>query len=98
MKTRQDYLNGNCTHSEYYAQFVRESMKNAIGRNIGVERLKQAFKEDQNLNTIPLAIWDNMSHSISFPDMKDYGEFRTLAGSVCILKEAARQLCESLKD
>lgn len=94
MKTRQDYLKRECTHREYYAQFVTDSIKNIVASRFGVERLKNALLEDEHLNSIKLIEWDMLHISV---DMSDYGDRLTLAGKNCILKEAARQLCEENK-
>lgn len=91
MKTRQNYLNGECTHREYYAQFVTASIKNYVESRFGIERLKNALLEDKYLNSIKLNEWDMLHISV---DMSDYGDRLTPAGKVCILKEAATQLCE----
>ena len=90
--TRADYLADKCTHQQYYAQFVSEVAKNLVARHIGLDRIKAS--KDPHFNDIPLARWDQIAHggiprAIAF---KDVGDTSTLAGNVCIAKEAARQL------
>jgi len=92
MKTRQDYLNQKCTHSEYYAQFVTESTKRILLSRISKKELVEALREDPNLNSIKLTIWDGIGLSVTV-NMKEYGDTLTKSGRVCILKEAARQIC-----
>jgi hypothetical protein len=96
MFTRQDYLNGKCNHREYYAQFVNESIKSMVKNNFGIERLRNSFTKDEYFNNIPLQSWDNLTYSVNCrKELESLGDFPTLAGKVCILKEAARQLIES---
>ena len=97
MKTRQNYLNGECSHREYYAQFVSEGVKNRVSQAIGDARIKAS--RDPHFNDIPLGEWDmvigvfpaNIANA-----MREAGDYPTLSGAVCIAKEAARQIKESL--
>lgn len=43
------------------------------------------------MNDIPLKEWDNLSYILRV-DFKSVGGYNSLACSVCVLKEAARQL------
>lgn len=92
MYTRKDYLDNNCTHAEYYGQFVTPGILSAVEKSFGKETLKAAFAENEHFNTqsTPLARWDGMAVSLPFPSLKPYGDYLTLAGKVCILKAAAR--------
>lgn len=87
MKTRQDYMNGDCTQREYYAQFVTSLTKAAVLREIGIDKLKKST--DRAFNDIPLELWYRLQFNI--PDMKPHGDYVSDAGKVCIAKEAARQ-------
>lgn len=91
MKTRQDYLNKLCTHSEYYSQYVTEGTKRILLSRISEKELITAYKEDENFNSIKLPTWDGIGTLLN-PDFKTYGDTNSLAGRVCILKEAARQI------
>lgn len=93
MKTRQQYIDQECTHSEYYAQFVTESTKRVLMRTIPLASLLAS--NDPNLNDIPLIRWDNLPTPIG--SMKAWGDSVSLAGKVCIYKEAARQIIESAR-
>jgi hypothetical protein len=95
MKTREQYLNKECTHSEYYAQFVNKSVKERVESRIGKAAILTSTNE--HFNDIPLAKWDNIysMHSLHFEmanKLKEVGDYPTLAGLVCITKEAARQI------
>jgi len=91
--TRSQYLNNQCSHREYYGQFVTESYKSQIKSYIGLKKLLAS--EDKNLNDIPLMYWDNAPLTTGVNQkMKDLGDYLTLAGKVCIAKEAAKQIIE----
>jgi hypothetical protein len=91
--TRQDYMNKVCSHSEYYGQFVTKGIKALVLRTIGEKKLIESKKE--YFNDIPLHIWDGLAiqRNLLFMIDKAY----SLAGAVCILKEAARQIVEEKK-
>lgn len=94
MKTRNNLLNGECTHREYYAQFVNEEVKELIINSIGLDNL------DRILDPGNLSVWDSLSMSLRsipfiFSVYKEVNDKLTLAGGVCIAKEAARQILET---
>ena len=96
MFTRQQYLNRECTHREYYAQFVDKQLKRDMTKFVSYELILSSEKE--NFNDIPLRRWDAAWSVVSTlrnkEKMKTVGDFLTPAGIVCILKEAARQIKE----
>ena len=95
MKTRKQYLDKECTHSEYYAQFVTDGHKNTVKNIIGLGRLLNS--ENEHLNDIPLEEWDSIGAPMGTVElMKELGDNLTLSGQVCISKEAARQIIKSL--
>jgi hypothetical protein len=96
MFTRKDYLAGNCTHEQYYNQFVNQTVKNYVVKAFGIEKIKNAYSQDKSLNSIPLQLWDNIGIPVEMSNkLKEHGDSYTLAGQVCILKAAARQIAES---
>jgi len=95
MKTRQEYLEGKVSHREYHAQFVNETIKQNVLNHIGLDKLMKS--KDEHLNDIPLAIWDAIPVYNVSPLMKEAGDYLTLAGKVCICKEAAKQIIEENK-
>jgi len=94
--SRADYLSGKCTHRQYYAQFVTTDYVKTIVKYIGSAKLLSST--DESLNDISLHIWDMAptSHGTS-GKMKELGDVLTLAGSVCIAKEAAKQYIDEAK-
>jgi len=93
MFTRTQYLAHECAHSEYYAQFVTEGLKTRVQNAIGKDRITNST--NPHFNDIPLVQWDNLTYilgALTNAKMKECGDYLTLAGGVCILKEAARQV------
>ena len=92
--TRKDYLNKVCTHREYYAQFVIPPTMHQVLWVIGGDDIRAST--DRSFNDIRLERWDRAT--INLPvggDIKAAGDYWTLAGLVCVAKEAARQWKES---
>lgn len=95
---RSDYLDHQCTHREYYAQFVGENERIIVRTRIGRERITKS--RDEALNDIPLSEWDGLAMAYLMKDgalrsrLKASGDIPTLAVCVCILKEAAKQVKE----
>ena len=93
--TRQQYINNQVTHREYYAQFVTAGV---------IQLVKSAFKmselvegKDQHFNNTLLFRWDRLMSVVPFEinsKLKACGDGPTLAGVVCILKEGAMQIVE----
>lgn len=82
-------------HRRYYGQFVGPYVISLVRRIVGDERLLKST--DPHFNDIPLRVWDmcvNMIPASVGRDMKEQGDYLTLAGGVCVLKEAARQFVD----
>ena len=91
--TRTDYLSNKCTPRQYYAQFVTPGCKVKVKLSIGMARLLAST--DPHLNDIPLSEWDRLAPgTMSSSALKAAGDYASLGGQVCTLKEAARQLIE----
>lgn len=94
MKTRQDYLQGRCTHREYYGEIVKEA-----GITVSDElRDECARSSDPHYNNIKLNRWDIYGTAIRSkvaPLFRQRDDQVSLAGTVCVMKEAARQAVES---
>ena len=96
MFTRKDFLNGKVTFRGYYSQFANDNVKLMVKDRIGLKKLKQS--KDKHFNDIPLRIWDNIGLPCGIGNLlKQAGDYYTLAGQVCILKEGARQILEEAK-
>lgn len=97
MYTRKDFLFGNVTFEQYYGQFITSATKLLVIHYIGLDRITQALEiGDIHLNTIPLIEWDNLTHKFSCKSLMEHvGDYPTLMGKVCILKETARILAQT---
>ena len=93
MKTYKQYLNKDCTHSEYYSQFVTEEHVNKVVSRMGKDYILNS--KDPDFNDSPLKHWDSIGITSPVSAMMEKaGEYLTLAGAVCIHKQAARQFKE----
>lgn len=98
MYTRQQYLNRECTHSDYYGQFVTPAIRDIVLSRYNKKQLMDSLAQDEHLNSIPLASWDMLGASLEATltglgaKMKEAGDYLTLSGIVCVLKTAARQI------
>ena len=93
MFTRKQYMNKECTHRQYYGQFVNAGTKARVLSGIGLDKLQNSTNPD--FNDIPLEYWDKLVHSCpGSADFSKAGDYYTLAGGICLLKEAARQVLE----
>jgi hypothetical protein len=108
MITRQAYLDGFCSHREYYAQFVNDYIIAYVARQIGGQRLIESTNE--HFNDIPLEEWDSLVLVDMIHSEKYLESFESLWVDdstnprkfglppfiffVCVAKEAARQYVE----
>lgn len=95
---RTQYLeadDGTGAYRTYYSQFVTGEIKNRVLIRFGKERILRST--DKHFNDIPLYLWDYLSSPCPFEVgqlLKEAGDYPTLSGMVCILKEAAQQIRE----
>jgi hypothetical protein len=98
MYTRKQYMNRECDHQTYYAQFVTESHRRLVDNVFKVERLA-SYKDQVYFNDAANQRWDNLAgicHQYTDRSkLKQAGEGWSLTTNICILKEAARQLVEA---
>lgn len=96
--TRQQYLDKECTHRQYYAQFVTAGIIKSVSNRFGKNAIVKALETNEHLNNIDLARWDSLAitHESSLRGkMKQVGDRYSLAGGVCVMKEAAKQIAEA---
>ena len=103
MLTRKDYMampysdcraEMNARHRQYYGQFVTPATISLVVAAIGAKRIREST--DPNMNDIPLSMWDSLVPGLpGSGKFKEAGDYYTLAGGVCLAKEAARQWLES---
>jgi len=96
MKTRKQYMDKEITHEEYYRQFVTHPMVDTISREFSTAQLKAA---GEHLNGIALQTWDRIAHRYEpfiRSKMKEAGDCWSMAGGVCVVKQAARMTMEKV--
>jgi hypothetical protein len=101
--TRKEYLAANnsasdtmAVHRAYYGQFVDAGILRTVSNFIGRSAIINS--RDEWFNDIPLRRWDAVLIPIPAridDKMRELGDYPTLAGAVCIAKEAARQIKEA---
>ena len=98
--TRAEYLaatgDRGAAHRAYYGQFVTQYIRETVQKRFGVRALREALEADPHLNGIPLGSWDMLTGCTKTQQgaLKAAGDSWSLAGGVCILKEAALQVVE----
>ena len=97
MHTRTDYTSGMTGHREYYGQFVNEAVKRIVMHGIGKNLILQST--DPHMNDIRLPKWDRLKLSIisccgGAISKANGGGGISLSDTVCVAKEAARQIQE----
>jgi len=89
-KSKEEQL---ALHRAYYGQLVGESTIRRVVSVIGEKRLMAST--DPWLNDIPLKEWDRLTASLPLAQpFKNLEDYATLAGLVCVAKEAAHQFIE----
>jgi hypothetical protein len=99
MYTRKQRLDNECSHREFYGQFVTPSIISSIVGRIGADRILKST--DEHMNDIPLADWDKTAFLVRGRIQRGYKEIEytggvSLSDCVCTAKEAARQFVESV--
>jgi hypothetical protein len=78
-----------CSHEEFFEQFVTEKHILTVSRMIGVTRI--ILSKDDAFNDIPLKEWDAIPVPLGTTErLEKVNEFLTLSYNVCINKAAAR--------
>lgn len=83
-------MNDECTHQEYYAQFVTRGLIYLVSTALGRQVIAST---DEDFNDIALSIWDSLTSLMleSLPAIaKANGGGVSLSDKVCTLKAAAR--------
>ncbi|MGE3483472.1 MAG: hypothetical protein AB7L09_01950 [Nitrospira sp.] len=100
MLTRKQYMDGECTHDDYYLEIAREAGI-SYAKSDMLPRVKACLaRGDEHLNDIPLREWDARGRAIVRhvqAPMKARGDYVTPAGLVCVVKAAARHAAENDK-
>lgn len=80
-------------HHNYYLQFSSPALEKLVIDRFGLDRLKEAYATDKNLNNIPLQQWDDLfpifQRLVDRQKIKELGEGMSLSTCVCTLKNIA---------
>lgn len=94
MFTKRDLIEGKCSYTQYYNQFVNDMVVRAVLKQIDSRYI--IFSRDPLFNDIELYEWDCMRIAIQyavdkelFAAAKDQFDFNTC---VCIAKAAAQHI------
>ena len=97
--TRQDYISGKVTHQEYYSAIAKDAGVSFWNAGHEFLRCVRAALDngDENLNSIPLDVWDRYAvaaRSSTARAFERHGDCWSLAGGVCLAKQAAREAAQ----
>lgn len=96
--TRKQYLNGEVSHHDYYAQFGKH-LVSLVGSRFGIDRIKAST--DPHFNDIPLNKWDNLAITVRMTVGRMLAEANgggvSLSDCVCSAKAAAQIIREDSK-
>ena len=101
MITRKEYMSTPAeyaahAHRSYYGQFVTPGVRSFVAQCIGTKNIKEST--DPHFNDTPLRLWDDLHSSIGAMCGRAICAASTggysLSDTVCIAKEAARQIKE----
>lgn len=91
--TRQDYMTGKVTFAEFYRAVNATAGLKITDADL-LQRVRAALAAgDEHLNTIPLPVWDGramFARCALSRALREHGDFYSMAGGVCCLKQAAR--------
>ena len=100
MWTRKQYLDGDCTHEQYYGSIAEDiGFSYTHAPEAFLRRVQRALEaNDPHLNTVPLVDWDTRGRAmIAYHGdkveraFKARGDTVSLCGLVCLCKYAARK-------
>jgi len=98
--TRQEYLDGTVTFEQFYTAIVQDAGI-AFPDYLLSEVISALAKGDEHLNTIALRRWDVLAacaKSAIAPAFKRHGDYFSLAGGVCVMKQAAYIAAKKAKE
>ena len=102
--TREQYMAKECTHDQYYGQFVTPALRSIVIARIGKQRMIDS--KDKYFNDISLKEWDNMKDIVrmsidakkfmrlTWPKYEGKGILWSTSDAVCIAKQVARMVRE----
>lgn len=99
--SRADYMNGTVDFATYYRAVAKTAgISYAHAEPAFLARVKAALANgDEHLNTLPLSLWDKRGEGLIGigKAFKAHGDNDSLAGRVCILKQAAKDAVQEAR-
>lgn len=86
--TRQQLLDAECTHQQYYEQFLSPVSVQTVIENIGADRILESTHPHFSGSDIDLSEWEQIGSWLP-ANFQAAGDTRTISGSVCLAKAAA---------
>ena len=98
--TRKDYMDGKVTHEQFYSSVAAEAGLDMSKASITAKAKIALSNGDTHLNTIPLRVWDDLganpvTRSNISRALEGHGDYCTLAGLVCTLKQAVKNAAQA---
>lgn len=84
--TRQQLLDAECTHQQYYEQFLSLISVQTVIENIGADRILESTHP--HFSDIDLSEWEQIGSWLP-ANFQAAGDTRTISGDVCLAKAAA---------
>ena len=86
--TRQQLLDAECTHQQYYEQFLSQRFIQAVVKNIGADRILKSTHPYFSDSGIDLCTWE-LTGSWLPANFRAAGENRTFSSNIYLAKAAA---------
>jgi hypothetical protein len=86
--TRQQLLDAECTHQQYYEQFLSPLSVQTVIENIGADRILKSTHPYFSDSGIDLSEWELIGSWLP-ANFRAVGDWRTISGDVCLAKAAA---------
>lgn len=100
MFTYENYQKKECTHEEFYSQFVNSKLMDLVVRKIGADAILNSASK--HFNDIPLEKWQILNPLIRYcvytEDIRSTHISWSVSDSVCVAKMAAllyKQSCQN---
>lgn len=93
--TRADYIAHRVSHADYYTSIAQAAGISYADSDSLVQRAQDALAQgDEHLNTLPLQFFEFPVSSAAF---KEHGDYPTIAGYVCVRKQALKNAATRAK-
>lgn len=91
MWTKYDLLNGNCTHEQYYTQFIAPRIVQIVAGMIGTDWIKSS--KSSSFDDIPAQRWlavGTFLQTMLAPTFSKHGDFVSVYSAIIVAKYTAK--------